>query len=205
MGTIRVRGAAEQRYPADRFTVCMEIRATGASSGEAIVTGKQQTEEMLGRMLEKLGLQPECFMMQNEAVRQIYGDQPRYQFTKSISVEIKADLAAVSQMTAMLETLSDTEYHIDYALSDAAEKEREVLRLAVEDSRRRAELIAAAVGQTICGIEDVQCEYAGGMEMLREVPLAKCAGADCANGLADRLRTPEQTVTKEVQIVWKTE
>ncbi|MCR5306375.1 MAG: SIMPL domain-containing protein [Oscillospiraceae bacterium] len=205
MGTIRVRGFAERRFPAERFTVCMEIRANGTTSGEAITAGKQQTEEMLGRMLEQLQLKPECFMMQNEAVRQIYGEQPRYQYTKSISVEIAADLAAVSQMTAMLETLSDTEYHIDYALSDLAEKEREVLRLAVEDSRRRAELIASAVGQKLCGIEDVQCEYAGCEEMMRDAAVPKCAAAGCVNGLAERLRTPEQTVSKDVQIVWKTE
>ena len=204
MGTIRVRGSAERRYPADRFTVRMEIRANGASSGEAIAAGKRQTEEMLSRMLEQLKLEPELFMMQNESVRQIYGDRPHYQFTKSVSVEIAAELAAVSRVTAMLEALTDTEYYIDFALSDSAEKEREVLQLAVEDSRRRAELIAAAVGQKLCGIEDVQCEYAGG-EMLREAPLAKCAGADCENGLADRLRAPEQTISKEVQIVWRTE
>lgn len=205
MGTLRVRGTAECRFPADIFTVHIEVLASGETSGAAIAAGKEQTELLLSRMQERLGLQPDSFRLQDESVRQTYGEKPCYQFTKGISAEIAADLAALERMTELLGTLSETEYHISYALSDLAGKEQQVLRSAVEDSRRRAEMIAAAVGQKICGIEDVNCEYAGGNDLCTDRMLAKCEGAVLRNGLADRLMKPEQTVSKEVQIVWRTE
>lgn len=207
MGTLRVRGTAECRFPADRFTVHIEIRSEKGSTGEAIAAGKAQTEELLKLMQERLGLAPESFRLQDEAVRQNYGDKPGYQFTKSISTEIEADLSVLERMTSLLQTLSETEYHISYALSDLAEKGQQVLKQAVENSRRRAELIAAAVGQKITGIEDVRCEYMDDDDNFTDRPMMKCAGAmnECEIILADRLSKPEQTISKEVQIVWKTE
>lgn len=205
MGTLRVRGAAECRFQADRFTVHMEIRTEKESTGEAIAAGKNQTEQLLRLMQERLGLAPESFTLENEAVRQTYGERPGYQFTKSIRTEIAADLSALERMTGLLETFSGIEYHISYALSDPAGKEQQVLRKAVEASRRRAELIAEAVGQKICGIEDVNYEYEDGNDFLTDRPLVKCMGAECRNDLAEHLSRPEQIISKEIQIIWKTE
>ena len=201
MAKLNVRGTAELRFEADVFRIYVTIRANADTSGGALAAGKTATEQFLSLMQEKMGLSPSDFRFESERTDLRYGDAGGYQYQKSVSTELRADLAAVEQVTALLSNLANVEYHMDTALSDMSEKEQAALQAAITDSRKKAEQIAAAMGQRVVSAESVQCEMqAENAENMPRMMKACCDGA--AVGLAADLGKPFKTVSKSVEITW---
>lgn len=201
MGTIRTRGYAEQEFEAEIFTITIEIRAAARSSGEAITAGKKQIEYFLQTMLDRMGIAPESFFMENYSVGQSYGDRPQYRFSRSVSIKVNADPVLVEQLTDLLETMSDVEFHMDDSLGDLSEKEQLVLRNAVADARAKADMLASALGQKISGVKSVNFDCPEHGEADGET--FRCIAAAAPKSLASRLHKPMQTISKEIEIEWE--
>lgn len=206
MGTIRVRGSAEKDFVIDRFVIRFEIKASGRSSGEVIENGKNQTEQFLQLMHDELGLKPEDFMLNDFSVRQSYGENAPYRFSKSISIKMPANMQMEERIAELLKKMSDVEYSMEFELSDENEMEKHVLQSAIEDSRKKAEMIAEALGQKIIGADDVNYEYSSGDDVcVQERCLAKPLAAAAVNDLSSRLKNPVKKISKSINIAWKIE
>lgn len=198
MNKIKVRGSAEMDFPVDLFKVTITIRATAPSTGEVTLYGKKKTEQLLAMMKDKLGIEPSCFKLEADSVRKEYNDKD-YSYSKKLSLEIKADLAALSKITSLLGELNNAEYDVDFDFINEDEKVKQVIDAAIKDSREKAELIASSVGKTIQGIDevslDIQSDFKSGS-------LAKSICVEDSSALETRLKNPTKTVYKSINIDW---
>ena len=199
MSKLSVRGFAEMDFTVDVFKVTVTIRAAAPSTGEVITSRKKKTEQFLTVMKEKLGIEPNCFRLESDSVMEEYGSKNTYGYTKKLSLEINADLSALSRFTSLLSELSDVEYAVDFDFSDEAEKEKQVIDAAISNSREKAEIIASSLGKTIQGVEQISFEQpsAGNHRYL-----AKSVCVDDSPDLETMLKNPVKTLTKSICIDW---
>lgn len=208
MGTMRVRGEAKYVFPVDQFDIRFKIKACLQFSGEAIESGKKRTEQFLQTMKNELGLNPDDFMMGDYSVRQGYSSSNKYTFEKKISIKIYADLKAVEKIAYLMENMSDIEYDIEFEISDEPEKAKIVIQSAIDDSKSKAEMIAASLGQKIIGIQDISYEYSAGEYVYdggEGRNLAKSITVDDVDDLASQLKNPTKEIRKVINIIWITE
>lgn len=207
MGTMKVRGEAKYDFAVDQFTIRFKIKANLQSSGEAIESGKKRTEQFLQTMNDEIGLSPDDFIMGDFSVKQGYNGA-KYAYEKTIMIKICANLKVIEKIAVLMETMSDIEYGVEFEISDEPEKEQIVLQSAINDSKNKAEMIAASLGQKVIGIEDVNYEYTTGernYEYSGERNLAKSIVVDDVDDLASQLKNPIKTIRKAINIIWITE
>ena len=80
-----------------------------------------------------------------------------------------------------------------------------MLKAAIMNSKKRAELLAEALGQKITGSEEVLFnDYGGSMDWMES---EQCRAihkiGDTSN--ASRLSSPKETISKSVEVTWLTE
>lgn len=199
MSKLNVRGSAEVDFTVDLFKVTITIRATAPSTGEVIQSGKKKTEQFLATMKDKLGIEPSCFKLETDSVKEEYNNKNTYSYIKKMSLEIKADLAALSKITSLLAELNNVEYDVDFDLSDRAEKEKQVIDAAISNSREKAEIIASSLGKTIQGVDEISLDTPSAG---RHRNLAKSICVDDVPDLETMLMNPTKTITKSIYIDW---
>ena len=199
MSKLSVKGTADMDFAVDLFIVTITIRATAPSTGEAIQSGKKKTEQFLATMQDKLGIEPSCFKLETDSVKEEYNNKNTYSYTKKLSLEIKADLAALSQITSLLGELNNVEYNVDFDFSDEDEKVKQVIDAAISNSREKAELIASSLGKTIQGVDEINFDtpYGG-----KYRSLAKSVCVEDYPDLETMLKNPTKTITKSIYIDW---
>lgn len=199
MSKLSVKGTADMDFTVDLFIVTITIRATAPSTGEVIQSGKKKTEQFLATMQDKLGIEPSCFKLESDSVKEEYNNKNTYSYTKKLSLEIKADLAALSQITSLLGELNNVEYNVDFDFSDEDEKVKQVIDAAINNSREKAELITSSLGKTIQGVDEINFDtpYGG-----KYRSLAKSICIEDIPDLETMLKNPTKTITKSIYIDW---
>lgn len=198
MSKLNVKGSASFDYPVDIFRIRITMKSADKSSGEALAAGKRKTEEFLMKMQETLGIAPNEMTWDAENTEQSYGENAAYRYMKRVSLTITAEIPLLERITTLLESLADVEYHVETDLSGVAEKECEVMKAAVADSRHKAELIAEALGQKLIGMETVNYEFSESESVML---LAKARGVE-ADHLACALKNPTRNISKSIDITW---
>ncbi|MBQ8967811.1 SIMPL domain-containing protein [Ruminococcus sp.] len=199
MSRLSVKGTAEMKFDVDIIKLKTVVSATADSSGEAVLVGKDKTEKFLSAMKEKLGIGPESFRLEEETVRADYSMKNKYNYYKGLTLEIKADMAALSKITAVIGEFGDSSYNVEFDISDMAEKEKQVIGAAVENSRAKAECIAASLGKTVQGVDDVKFDteyeepYRGELRGI---------SADLSVNMEALVQVPKKSVSKSVTIDW---
>ena len=199
MSKLSVRGTAELVFPVDIFRISTTIRSIAPASGEALSSGKLKTEQFLALMRDKLKIQPESFKLEHDTVTENYSVQNTYIYTKRLSVDMNADLAVFSELTSLMEDLTDTLYDVEFALSDEAEKEKQVISAAIANSRDKAEFIASSLGKSIKGVDEVSYEQPTS-DLYR--CLAKTADGMNCNSLESMIKLPTKMISKTIDIDW---
>lgn len=202
MGKLNVKGSASIDYEVTIFDFHITVKTSRKVSGEAISLGKEKTEHLLKFIHDKLNIEPNEFTLEEDGIGSYYGDQG-YTFTKNFSIQIPASIPVLELFTTALENFSDVTYSIDFKLDNPAEKELEVINAAIEDSRQKAEAIAAALGQKILQAEEVDLDYYKNKTYQKS--LTKSITVDNVDSNASKLRNPIETISKEIHITWKTE
>lgn len=199
MSKLSVKGIAEMDFTVDLFKVTIIIRATAPSTGEVIQSGKKKTEQFLAIMKDKLGIEPSCFKLEADSVKEEYNNKNNYSYTKKLSLEINADLAALSRITSLLGELNNVEYDVDFDFSDEDEKVKQVIDAAISNSREKAELIASSLGKTIQGVDEISFDtpYSG-----KYRSLAKSVCVEDYPDLETMLKNPTKIITKSIYIDW---
>lgn len=186
-------------FTVDIFIVSIKISVTAPSTGEVILLGKKKTEQFLVIMKDKLNIEPNCFQFEADSVQEEYNNKNNYTYLKKLSLEINSDLSALSKITSLLAELSNVEYNVSFDFSDGAEKEKQVLNAAINNSREKAEIIASSLGKTIQGVDEINFETPYGGKIRN---LAKSVCVDDVPDLETMLKNPTKTITKYIYIDW---
>ena len=200
MAKIKVKGNAKKEYTVDVFKIMLVINAEGVSTGSATTLGERRTEQLLSIMKNELNITPDKLVMNNIFVRQSHSsNSANYEYCRTMSVKIEADMGAVQHIIKTIEKLDGIGCSLDSSISNTEEKEREVLKLAIEDSRQKAEMIAEAMGMKITCSEEVNFEFPE--NSLTAPGMVRCGKAP-DESLASQIGKPVYYISKEVDIIW---
>lgn len=207
MGKITVSGTAEKEIPADIAEISVRFQTRANSTSNAIKKITEQCEEFLS-ILKNIGFDMKHIRIKDDHIQQNYFDN-RLNVTasKSISIKIKLDSALNNYIISILKSKNyDVNYNIEYKVSNLAEIHRQLLKEALSDSKRKAEIVAETMNQHIIGIDSMNTSDIKNPikykdipkiqnEEIRGVPQSKTP-------LTDNLEPPVNTESETVEAVW---
>lgn len=208
MGNLKVNGKARCKFTADLMEIIISVSTEGETAAYAIRKGKKETEKVLNLLVE-LGIDLSKVKMKTEDVTEprYYNDDEGYRFEKKVSFMTKADLKLLERLSAEIsEREIDATYRECFGLTDSVNIGKQVLRAALLESRKKAELIAETFGQKIVGIELAKCDdYRGDDEedvYDTKFFLAPNSGPECLDSLSEQLSPDTIIVEKSVDVSW---
>ena len=160
MGSIKIKGIAKKEFRADVMQVNILISISGDTPASAINKGKKEIKSMLKLLLE-LGINLADVTMESEQISKPadYKDDRLYYYDKEISFIAPANLVMLDLLS---EGISKSEINVAYDemfyLSNIAAAKKEVLQQALQDAKKKADILAEALGQKVVGLESAKCD-----------------------------------------------
>lgn len=204
MGTIKVKGYAERKVEADSvcFTITFLSKDIKASSAAEEV--KKQCEVFL-KEINASGIPAKQIHLEEDDISNVsdYNDGGKLMIAKRILSFNTVFDAAFNNRILKIISENDINAYLDTEsyISNKKEIHEELLKEAVKDSRRKAELIAMANDQKVKYIDSVEDDRY--MDEDDDSPsflnMISPAGESL---LSDELRGKELTETEEIYIKW---
>ncbi|MGN1416242.1 MAG: SIMPL domain-containing protein [Oscillospiraceae bacterium] len=208
MGEMNVKGYAEKKIECDIIEYSLSFHAQGRTEAAALGAVNDELERFL-TLIEEKGVKPDMFRIEeNHTNRKYYSDKDTFPFeaVRKVSLTLPLDSAAVNWI---LHFLSDNGFKAEtqesYICSTLNELHKELLKLAVRDSKEKAELLAQTLGKKLLGIK--QLETKNGMleenmycEQERGISVMAACGSASSN--SSRIKSPVRTESEEVDITW---
>ena len=215
MGKILVKGKSERQYEADTCIIDLIITTDCSDSSAATKEADKIMEELLQAM-EQIGIEAECFRITEDktAIESHYNDVKGYTSTRHLELRVTRSMALVNDIREVIGNgFPKVALYVSYAIANEGEYRKELLKEAIHDSRERADMMAAAVGCKIIGLETARLsdgyfdidDIEDLTENEREHVYLCQESARGVGRLADRLQTEKVELKAEVSIVWLTE
>ena len=209
MGKLTIEGKATKEYAYDLMEISVEFWATEGSTAAALKRVTQQSEDFL-KILQQAGIKPEDIRIGNDSTK-------KSSFDSRIEVEVRRELKIripfnMDFLNFVRDTVQknalDADVEAVYKFSDLDAIHRELIQLALEDSRTKANYIAESMGQRVTGIKTMIVGNTRGKNM---IPRPSCRPDDQFDGcyynemlwmLSRRVQAPLSTETDSVEVVW---
>lgn len=207
MGTIKVIGKAEKEFTADIMEVVIEINVANPDYSKALSQGNEETEKLL-KILTGLGYNITNILLNKEDVSQDESESGKkyYEFNKAISFTTGASPAnLVALSDELCKNKIKASYDHTFKLSNRKELENAVLKEALTDSRKKAEMISETFGQKITGIEKVNCDlrtYSVYDESDEGLPNPTMHYMALNNSLSAKISPDKIKLSKEIEVTW---
>ena len=201
-GTLTVTGMATIHAVPDQATLSLGVTTTAPTAAAAMAANNDAASAVIARLIAAkvadrdmqttgLSLNPNWVMNAAGTAQEIQG----YIASSILTVRIDALDAAGSVLDAAVTDGANTLNGLTFGLSDPGPVEDEARKAAVADALARAQVLAAAAGETLGPIVSIT-EGGGGQQPM---PMLYKAAADSAVPLA----AGEVGVSAEVTIVWQ--
>lgn len=208
MGEMNVKGYAKREVECDFVRYKFDFEKTGDSIAEAVEAVNCELERFLSIVDKKLKITPDAFKIEKNSTSKSYNSSKDKQIYKA-NRKISALLPMKSGLSDLfMSIISGYKFNVelseDYTVSDIQEIHNELLKLAIEDSKNKAEMIASFAGEKILGIKtlkNVRCRcdsYDGegkGEYILEDI---LC----CLDSKSSLLSSPTVEESESVEIVW---
>lgn len=206
MAELTVKGFASKELKCDMVEYTFTFSKDGDSIAEAIANANNELERFLS-LMEEHGVKAKSFKMGTVSSRAKYQaseEKHPYEAKRTIYLSLPLDATATNSILQLIaDEVLDVEYSETHSASFVEETRKELLKLAMEDSKRKAEMIAACAGKKVLGIVKVSTNsddyesstlYYGEREvcyMTRRKPMK-----------SDELEAATVEETEEVTVVW---
>ena len=208
MAELIVRGSAKEEVPCDTAECSIAFKHDGKTAADATANMNAEVERFLA-VMEKNGVDAGKFSMGDISVEEKYrydDDKELFPYTAHRSIDLKTELNA-SVSNSFLQIIADegldVEYSEDHSVSNLAEVHKRLLKAAMEDSRRKAEMLAECAGKKVLGIKKVDTDSLG--HMLEEQEDNRVYGGVMRRSkpmLADKLKAPTTEEEEHVEVIW---
>lgn len=207
MGTIKVIGKAEKEFTADIMEIVIEINVANPDYSKTLSQGNEETEKLL-KILTDSGYNITDILLNKEDVSQDESESGKkyYEFNKAISFTTGASPAnLVALSDELCKNKIKASYDHTFKLSNRKELENAVLKEALTDSRKKAEMISETFGQKITGIEKVDCDlryYAVYAESNKGDldAILRCRTTNYS--LSEKISPDKIKLSKEIEVTW---
>lgn len=205
MGRLVTKGTCVKEYEAEIMEITITFHKEGFDSKMILESVQQQCERFMLDLTE-IGIKPEQVQIEDEGITKKYGESGNVA-ERYITIRSKIDVRLGTYICSLIKKYSgEIRYRIQYDLDENADRIQELLKHAVEDSRRQADIIAGSLGKRVIDVESVNDpEYLqkvyykrGSDDIEPEIP-------DFFNSdtpLSDRAALPTVELEKEVTVAW---
>ncbi len=207
MGTIRVSGYAEKRVNADQTVYNITFLSKDVKSSAALDSVKKQCDAFLEKVSET-GIDIARIHLDKDGVNEnSYYESKAKTSRRVISFRTGFDPKINNRIIEIISQLNlNVEISTEYVLSGWEEIHEELIKKAVMDSKRKAELIAEANGQKVKYISSVSDEmYDDEREDYEGCGLAEPKCEIIGNSLSDKLCARELVETETLYVTWAIE
>lgn len=217
--TISVTGKGRISLKPDLIRLMMELEGTFEDYGETLKQSSQQMEA-LKNMFEKLGFERgdvKTLSFNIDAEYQSYQDDDKswkkrfvgYKFRHSFKLEFDIDNARLGGILyALAHEKTCPEFHIFYTVKDVEAAKDELLKSALKDSMKKAELLSASAGVTLGEIininylfEDMKF-FSVTTERLFDASCMRAAGAAEDAAYDVNVEPDDIELTDTVTVIW---
>lgn len=158
MAELTVKGFASKELKCDMVEYTFTFSKDGDSIAEAIANTNSELERFL-TLMEEHGVKAKVFKMRDASSRSKYHASEEahpYEAKRTIQLSLPLDAAVTN---SILQLIADEELDVEYSEMHSAslveETRKELLKLAMEDSKSKAEMIAGCAGKKVLGIVKV--------------------------------------------------
>ena len=154
MGKLKVVGKARKEFTCDIMYIKLSFKAWEKDTSQAIETSMSQCDMFLG-ILEEQGVDITMIHMSNADVSQdMYDKKFEISAEREIELRMHFDMNTLNRLKEIIKENSlKVDMDISFKLSNMLELHEQLLKEAVLDSKKKAEMIASAMGQKVIGIE----------------------------------------------------
>ena len=175
--TIRVTGKGRLKVQPDQIRIRISLTDTFALYEEAVRESAKQTEEVKAVLCEA-GLEKKSVKTLDFGVRPKYESYEQndvwkkrligYTFSHEMKVEFDRDADLLGRVLEQLASCPrNPEFEIEYTVKDEEEAKSKLLEKAVQDSKRKAEILCSASGVELGDIVTIDYSW-GEMRFLSE-------------------------------------
>ena len=221
MGKVLVNGFAEHDYEPDYGSITLTVESVNDSVTEAMTTTTAEFERLVASLYE-LGIRTESITVFNDR-----SDKPnkrekanRYSACKSLRIHVPVDMVLINRIHNLVASdFENTTFRIDFDLSRQNQIMRDLKVLAIQDSRKGAELLAETTGSRITGIEAARFDGKYDMDMdiadldmaiideagKESVHYCRRTAEKSSTPFTDKLKPAKINMSAKVSIVWQIE
>ena len=203
MGKLSISGRAEREvvYNAAELTVTFNYQAKTTTAALKVV--QDQSEEFL-HLITKAGVHlKEIHIGENSISQRRYDDTEFVRVTREIIIRLNFDLAFIN---GLMDLIREQDFSVNlncqYKLKNKQELHTELLKEALEDSRKKAEFIANTMESRIIGIDYVEHDGSDDSDWLCCESELRFPVAGSAPSLSDQLEAPLTTESESINVVW---
>ena len=205
MGTMKIIGKAERKFTCDRMTIDIRVIADEPTHDRAVQKCMNDSEALL-KDLQSSGLELNQIKLNNHSVStRHYDNKPYIQAERGIEIEAAFDMKLINHLTDLIQT---SHYNADictgFSVSDLAGIHRQLIEEAFKDSRKKAEIIAALMGQKIAGIEKVEVGDRYDDDYLSDYQIGESefVSRKKASLASDQLSATDTEESETVTVIW---
>lgn len=203
MGKLSITGKAEREvnYNAIEMFVTFSIHAK--TTAEAVQIVMEQSEKFL-ELVTAAGVKMEDIHINDNSLEQDYNDDELNVVAfREMKIRLHFDMAFVN---SLMDIIREQDFSVDlecnYHLTNRNEVHMELMKEAIADSKKKAEIIAEIMGQKIIGIDSVEHSQYGNMDWMCCKSVILREGNDNAAPLSNQLKSPLTTETETISVVW---
>lgn len=207
MGKLTIEGRASKEYAYDRMEISVTFWATEGATATALKRVTEQSEEFLG-ILDKAGIPPETVRIGADSVEKCSFDsklQVEAERELTLCVPFNMDTLNFVRDTVQKNAL-DARIDTEYKFSDPDAIHAELIRLALEDSKEKANAIAETMGQKVVGVKTLLAGNVRGKNVIMPPMRLAEGNSGCYEELSAllsrRVQAPVSTENESVEVVW---
>ena len=218
MGKLVTKGKARREYDAERMELTVKFVKSGDDARYVLSSVQEQCEQFL-RALSEIGIGPEYVRLKDAGMSENYREEFPIKATREISLEASMDKEFYSYLCDLIKkSEKKIQYSVSYNLEEKEDRNRELLREAVEDARRQADIIAESLGCRVVGVDSINDQdYISRRNLAKSVEVSEhefdellCVferrrDRKSDTPLADRTAVPMIALSEEIVIAWKME
>lgn len=205
MGKLTIEGRASKEYAYDRMEISVTFWATEGATATALKRVTEQSEEFLG-ILDKAGIPPEEVRIGDDSTeKRTYDSRFQVEAERELTLCVPFNMDTLNFVRDTVQKNAlDAKIDTNYKFSDPDALHAELIRLALEDSKEKANAIAETMGQKVVGIKTMSVGNVHG----KNIPVPSAVGGknvyydELLALLSRRVQAPVSTENESVEVVW---
>ncbi|UUX34810.1 SIMPL domain-containing protein [Fundicoccus culcitae] len=203
---ILVDGFAIRNVKCDFMEIMINFNEKGFSPKGVLSKIQANIETFLEQFKADFGTLS-CIRMDNDHINTSHYHEKNFSLSGKRTIIISLPYSMEVQ-NAILANITDGDFNVDYSvsykISNIQEVENELLKEALLNSKSQVEIIAAITGQKIVGIrriEKISDDFEPRMDYkIYEEPTLSSKNRKVM--LSESLESPEQTIEKQIEVMW---